>query len=59
MYTTATRSSSFYKVIESPVRMAGNKGAWIDANLDALTDNTAARVAELRANGLDVGYAPV
>jgi hypothetical protein len=46
---------SFYKVIESQFADGRQKGAWIDANLDALTDNTAARVAELRANGLDVG----
>jgi hypothetical protein len=46
---------SFYKVIESQFADGRQKGAWIDANLDTLTDNTAARVAELRANGLDVG----
>lgn len=46
---------SFYKVIESQFADGRQKGAWIDANLDALTDNAAARVAELRASGLDVG----
>jgi len=44
---------SFYKVIESQFDSAG-KVAWIDANIDALSDQAAARVAELRADAVDV-----
>lgn len=47
---------SFHKVIESQFANGRTKGQWINANLDNLTDErAAARIAELRASGLDVG----
>lgn len=47
---------SFHKVIESQFANGRAKGQWINANLDNLTDERAvARIAELRASGLDVG----
>lgn len=45
---------SFYKVIESQFRDGKNRGKWIAANIDKLTDRAAKRVAELRATGIDV-----
>jgi Methylamine utilization protein MauJ len=45
---------SFYKVIESQFRDGKNRGRWIAANIDKLTDRAAKRVAELRAAGIDV-----
>ncbi|MGA7309701.1 MAG: methylamine utilization protein MauJ, partial [Pseudolabrys sp.] len=45
---------SFYKVIESQFRDGKNRGRWISANIDKLTDRAAKRVAELRAAGVDV-----
>ena len=45
---------SFYKVIESQFRDGKNKGKWIAANIEKLTDMAAKRVAELRAAGIDV-----
>lgn len=47
---------SFHKVIESQFSNGRTKGQWINANLDNLIDERAvARIAELRASGLDVG----
>lgn len=47
---------SYHKVIESQFVNGRAKGQWINANLDNLTDARAlARMAELRASGLDVG----
>ncbi|WP_238285787.1 methylamine utilization protein MauJ [Caballeronia novacaledonica] len=47
---------SFHKVIESQFANGRTKGQWINANLDSLIDERAhARIAELRASGLDVG----
>lgn len=46
---------SFYKVIESQFADGKKKGAWIEANLDVLTDHAAARVAELRGSNINVG----
>lgn len=44
---------SFYKVIES--QLSGKqKVDWISANIDKLTDRAAKRVAELRADNIDV-----
>ncbi|MGY4283621.1 hypothetical protein ACVWXO_002841 [Bradyrhizobium sp. LM2.7] len=45
---------SFYKVIESQFRDGKIRGRWIAANIDKLTDRAAKRVAELRAEGIDV-----
>jgi hypothetical protein len=45
---------SFYKVIESQFRDGKNRGRWIAANIDKLTDRAAKRVAELRAARFDV-----
>lgn len=45
---------SFYKVIESQFRDGRDRGRWIVANIDKLTDRAAKRVAELRAAGIDV-----
>ncbi len=46
---------SFYKVIESQFQHKdAAKVAWITANIDRLTDRAAKRVAELRAEGIDV-----
>ena len=45
---------SFYKVIKSQFRDGKNRGRWISANIDKLTDRAAKRVAELRAAGIDV-----
>jgi len=44
---------SFFKVIESQFSTK-ERVAWIDANLELLTGAAAARVAELRAQGVDV-----
>ncbi|AZR25134.1 hypothetical protein NX81_023475 (plasmid) [Xanthomonas vasicola] len=45
---------SFYKVIESQFAASAPKIAWINANIDLLTDRAAARVAQLRASEIDV-----
>jgi hypothetical protein len=45
---------SFFKVIESQFRDGKNRGKWISANLEKLTDRAAKRVEELRAAGTDV-----
>jgi hypothetical protein len=46
---------SFYKVIESQfLHKDDAKVAWITANIERLTDRAAKRVAELRAEGIDV-----
>ncbi|WP_126259033.1 methylamine utilization protein MauJ [Bradyrhizobium sp. LVM 105] len=45
---------SFYKVIESQFRDGRERGRWIAANLDKLSDRAANRVVELRAAGIDV-----
>jgi hypothetical protein len=46
---------SFYKVIESQfAQKSSEKVDWFRANIDSLTDRAAKRVAELRANGIDV-----
>ena len=45
---------SFYKVIESQFRDGRDRGRWIAANLDKLKGRAVARVAELRAIGVDV-----
>jgi methylamine utilization protein MauJ len=45
---------SFYKVIESQFRDGRDRGRWIAANIDKVTDRAAKRVAELRAAGIDV-----
>lgn len=46
---------SFYKVIESQFQHKdAAKVAWITNNIDRLTDRAAKRVAELRADGIDV-----
>jgi len=47
---------SFYKVkFESQFSDGKAKADWIAANIEKLTDRAAKRVAELRAEGLDVG----
>ncbi|QOZ11878.1 methylamine utilization protein MauJ [Bradyrhizobium sp. CCBAU 51765] len=45
---------SFYKVIEPQFKDGRIRGKWIAANIDKLTDRAAKRVAELRADGVDV-----
>jgi hypothetical protein len=45
---------SFYKVIESQFSDGKAKADWIVANIEKLTDRAAKRVAELRAEGVDV-----
>lgn len=45
---------SFYKVIESQFSDSRAKADWITANVDRLTDRAAKRVADLRAEGIDV-----
>ena len=45
---------SFYKVIESQFREGKNRGKWIAANIDKLTDRAAKRVTELRTADIDV-----
>jgi hypothetical protein len=45
---------SFYKVIESQFADGKKKADWITANIETLTDRAAKRVAELRADGVDV-----
>jgi len=45
---------SFYKVIESQFSDGKAKADWIAANIENLTDRAAKRVAELRAEGIDV-----
>ncbi len=45
---------SFYKVIESQFSDGKAKADWIAANMEKLTDRAAKRVAELRAEGIDV-----
>ena len=45
---------SFYKVIESQFREGKNRGKWIAANIDKLTDRAARRVTELRTADIDV-----
>lgn len=45
---------SYYKVIESQFRDGKNRGRWIAANIDKLTNRAANRVAELRAVDIDV-----
>jgi Methylamine utilization protein MauJ len=45
---------SFYKVIESQFSDGKAKADWITANIEGLTGRAALRVAELRAQGIDV-----
>ena len=45
---------SFYKVIESQFSKAALKVAWIEENINQLTDRAAKRVLELQADGIDV-----
>jgi len=45
---------SFFKVVESQFS-SKDRVAWIEANLDQLDGDAAKRVAELRAQGVDVG----
>jgi hypothetical protein len=45
---------SFYKVIESQFSNSNAKADWITATIGRLTDRAAKRVAELRAEGIDV-----
>jgi Methylamine utilization protein MauJ len=45
---------SFYKVIESQFSDGKAKADWITASIDKLTDRAARRVAQLRAEGIDV-----
>jgi Methylamine utilization protein MauJ len=45
---------SFYKVIESQFSDGRTRGDWITANIGKLTDRAAKRVADLRAEGVDV-----
>ncbi|UPJ78566.1 hypothetical protein IVB16_27345 [Bradyrhizobium sp. 183] len=45
---------SFYKVIESQFKDGRSRGRWIAANVDKVTDRAAKRVAELRAEGVEV-----
>jgi hypothetical protein len=45
---------SFYKVIESQFTDGRTRGDWTTANIDRLTGRAAKRVAELRAQGIDV-----
>ena len=46
---------SYYKVIESQFQKSdAAKVGWIQASIERLTDRAARRVAELRANGIDV-----
>lgn len=45
---------SFYKVIESQFSDGRARGKWITENIEKLTDRAAKRVAELRAEGINV-----
>jgi hypothetical protein len=45
---------SYFKVIESQFSDGRTRRDWITANIDRLTDRAAKRVAELRAQGIDV-----
>lgn len=46
---------SYFKVIESQYQDGRGRADWFNRNLDLMTDRAAARVAELRAAGEDVG----
>lgn len=46
---------SYFKVIESQYGDGKQREAWFNRNIDLMTDDAAARVAQLRADGADVG----
>lgn len=46
---------SYFKVIESQFQRASDRVDWLNVNINRMTDEAAARVAEIRATGADVG----
>lgn len=46
---------SYFKVIESQYREGRDREQWFNENIEMMTDDAACRVAQLRANGEDVG----
>lgn len=46
---------SYFKVIESQFGDGRQREAWFNRNIDLMTEDAAARVARLRADGADVG----
>lgn len=46
---------SYFKVIESQYQQGANRADWFARNVDLMTGDAGARVAQLRADGLDVG----
>lgn len=46
---------SYFKVIESQYRDGRQREQWFNQNIDQITGDAAARVAKLRADGIDVG----
>jgi len=46
---------SYFKVIESQYREGRDRERWFNGNIEMMTDDAARRVAQLRADGEDVG----